>query len=134
MAMAPAGRRQFTLVQMQNLMFLIDRELTGDIPGAPFFEFQPNDYGPFDRGVYDELADLERDGMAEILRDSDLRTYRLTSSGLQRGGELLTQQNSWVAEGITQYSEWVRRLTFAELVTAIYKKYPEMKANTVFRR
>jgi hypothetical protein len=36
-------------------------------------------------------------------------------------------------EYIASVASWVRQLSFQQLVASIYNKYPEMKANSVFR-
>jgi hypothetical protein len=47
---AAGGNAAFTPVQVQKLLFLIDRE-AGRLVGGPHFDFLPYDYGPFDRAV-----------------------------------------------------------------------------------
>jgi hypothetical protein len=34
---------------------------------------------------------------------------------------------------VVNLANWVRQLSFQQLVASIYNKYPEMKANSVFR-
>ena len=38
-----------------------------------------------------------------------------------------------VSDLICRIGNWMSRLTFAQLVTAIYDRYPEMRTNSVFR-
>ena len=73
--------------------------------------------------------------MVEILRNPALRwrNYRLTPEGQGAGEEILGQLDSHVADYVRGLSAFVRRLSFAELVTAIYAAYPEMKVNSVFQ-
>ena len=55
-ALAAGGKNaSYSPVQVQKLLFLVDRE--GEkLVGGKHFNFVPYDYGPFDREVYDELA------------------------------------------------------------------------------
>jgi uncharacterized protein len=133
-AMAAAGANaRFSPVQMQKLLFLIDREVP-QLVGGPHFAFVPYDYGPFDRRVYDELERLEEQGLTTMDRSSGYRRYALTSRGFAQGDDLLSSLNHEVATYIEKVGMWVRSLTFQQLVAAIYKKYPEMKANSIFRQ
>ena len=53
-----SGARFFP-VQLQKLLFLIDREIPELVHG-PHFRFIPYYYGPFDKGLYVELGRLTR--------------------------------------------------------------------------
>jgi uncharacterized protein YwgA len=134
-AMAPAKGAVHTPVQMQKLIFLIDRKLSTPLSG-PHFDFVAYDYGPFDRLVYDTLEELECDGHVEILKSPNLgwSKYRTTAAGQKLAEELLNALPRSVASAIERLSTFVRSLSFAQLVTAIYRAYPEMKVNSVFRQ
>lgn len=134
-AMAASKGAVHTPVQMQKLLFVIDRKISQDV-GGPHFNFEPYDYGPFDQGVYQVLEQLAKNGDVEIDVNAGTRrrTYRLTPQGQRTGDALLSSKVSTaVGQYITRLSEWIRRQTFAELVSAIYRAYPEMRANSVFR-
>jgi hypothetical protein len=62
-----------------------------------------------------------------------MKIYRLTPRGQRRGDELLGKIRPSVVRYIRELSEWVRGLSFAQLVSAIYKEYPEMQVNSLFR-
>lgn len=132
-AMAPASQQAYSPVQIQKLLFLIDRELHdtyGDV-----FSFQAYHYGPFDKTVYATLDELENEGLIEILGDkfAPWRSYRLTPLGQERGRELFEQCDESAHTFIQKASDFVRSQPFASLVAAIYKKYPDMKQNSVFQ-
>jgi hypothetical protein len=122
----------FSPVQAQKLFFLIDRELAAFVDG-PHFDFQPYDYGPFDRMVYQELERLSHQGLAEIERRGHYRIYRLSGAGLEQGRAALNLVGVDVRQYLAQLATWVRSLSFQQLVAAIYNRYPEMKVNSVFR-
>ena len=134
-ALSAAGGGTFSPVQVQKLFFLIDQRIPGLI-GGPYFDFEPYDYGPFDPAVYSELEGLADRGCVEIISDQNLRwkKYRLTAKGLIAGTELFNQLGPETSSYISTLVQFVRRLSFAELVAAIYKEYPEMKVNSVFRQ
>lgn len=123
-----------TPVQVQKLFFLIDQKIPTFIGGAKF-DFQPFDYGPFDHAVYRELESLSLRGLVEIGRTSDgrMNSYRATSAGLQMGRDRLGELDPVASDFIRRLSNWVRNQSFADLVSAIYREFPLMKVNSVFR-
>jgi hypothetical protein len=134
-ALAASGGGAHSPVQVQKLFFLIDENIAASIGGKQF-DFQPKDYGPFDGAVYSEISALAREGLAEIelLSYPPGRQYRLTPEGQARGQAILDKRlQPQVGGYVKQLSTWVRSQPFAQLVAAIYKKYPAMQVNSVFR-
>jgi len=132
-ALAADPGSMFEPVQIQKLMFLIDKRQAKALGGAKF-DFQPYDYGPFDSAVYRTLESLAAQGLVAIgVNARGRRTYTLTTDGTKRGEVLLGELRGDVRDDIAGASSWVRRLSFAALVSAIYQMYPEMRANSVFQ-
>jgi uncharacterized protein len=132
-ALSPAGGRSHTPVQVQKLLFLVDRNASSLLGGA-FFDFEPYHYGPFDKQVYSTLDRLATQGLVDVVSGSGgWRNYRLTAEGQAKGGHILKTMDARAAEYLGKASEFVRRLTFSQLVSAIYKAYPEMRARSVFQ-
>jgi uncharacterized protein YwgA len=127
------GGYSFSPVQVQKLLFLVDKNLPRTI-GAPFFNFQPYDYGPFDKNVYLELENLSKEGLVEISYENSAsqRWYTLTLQGNKKAQDIAAQLDSKNADYIKSLSDFVRRLSFCDLVSAIYKAYPETKVKSVF--
>ncbi len=120
-------------VHAQKLFFLLDERLR-DALGRKYFDFRPYDYGPFDSEVYDSLASLRESGDVQIDRDyRGLRHYSLTESGLAKGRADLENMDPGLRSQISKYADWVRKQSFASLVSAIYREYPDMRVNSVFR-
>ncbi len=122
----------YTPVQVQKLFFLMDREIPTLING-PRFHFEPYNYGPFDQAVYRELDKLHLCDMVQMVPQGSWSSYRLTKQGQDRGEECLKQLDPKAISYIRTASEFVRRLSFTELVSAIYKAYPQMRENSVFQ-
>lgn len=122
-----------TPVQVQKLFFLIDRNAS-HLVGGTFFNFEPYNYGPFDAAVYRVLEKLETEGFVEIAKDGAISTYGLTDRGQEKGVKILSDLQPSTGEYIKHVSTFVRSLSFSQLVSAIYKAYPEMKANSVFQQ
>jgi uncharacterized protein len=132
-ALAPAGGAPHSPVQVQKLLFLIDRNLAS-LLGGPSFDFQPYHYGPFDRSVYTTLEDLAKQGLVEITQgDGNWRDYRLTAAGQSRAARVMEGLEERAQRYVQRASAFVRSLSFPELVSAIYKAYPEMRVHSVFQ-
>jgi uncharacterized protein len=132
-ALAPAGGAPHTPVQVQKLLFLLDRNASSSF-GGPKFNFEPYHYGPFDRAVYLTLEDLAQQGLAEITQNPrNWSEYRLTPEGQARALQVLAGLDERTRSYIERLSAFVRSLSFTDLVSAIYKAYPEMRERSVFQ-
>lgn len=132
-ALSPAGGSDLTPVQIQKLLFLIDRNIGKELGGTGF-NFVPYDYGPFDSSVYDVLRSLEsRNLAASSLTSRGWKRYSLTDDGIQTGQAVFDTLTSRAQDYIRRVSEFVRGSSFSDLVSSIYKAYPDMKVNSVFR-
>lgn len=120
-------------VQVQKLLFLFEKRAAEAFNGA-HFNFRPYDYGPFDPDVYRVLDDLRDLGLVEIvgLSFKKDRRYKLTDRGQIEGLKLLEQLAPRYQKFVVDLSNFVRSLTFSQLVSVIYREYPEMKANSIF--
>ena len=132
-AMAPAGTDPYSPVQIQKLLFLLDVNVA-DATGGPHFNFEPYDYGPFDKAVYAVLRDLQDSGLVEIIPGQGLKpqTYRLTMQGWACGKRYLATLPADVKKYAEDLVVYIRSMSFSELVSAIYRLYPEMRENSVF--
>lgn len=122
----------FTPVQTQKLFFLIDRNIARFVDG-PHFNFVPLHYGPFDKAVYEVLEELAGEGMVELIPDRSWTSYRLTEDGRERGTEMAASLSPVAGSYVDRAVRFVRSLSFPQLVSAIYKAYPEMRENSVFQ-
>lgn len=124
---------EYTPVQVQKLFFIIDKKVS-TLVGGPYFNFTPYHYGPFDSEVYDILRQLEEDKDAETLcSTSNVRRYKLTVQGQEKGEIAINTLDKEASDYIKNLSNWIRNLSFAELVSSVYKAFPDMKVNSVFR-
>ena len=124
----------FSPVQIQKTLFLLDKKASAWTDG-PHFNFRAYDYGPFDQSIYGSLSVLRDSGFVEIIGDptSKQRRYSLTPLGRTRGTAILDALPKEISTYITELTAFVRGLGFAQLVSSIYKEFPEMTANSVFR-
>jgi uncharacterized protein len=132
-ALSPANGGPFTPVQVQKLFFLIDREIPQKT-GGPHFRFVPYNYGPFDSAVYAELDSQSQHGLVSIGYNAQgLRSFALTASGQEAGKVAMAKLEPAVSSYIGSVVNFVRGVSFAQLVSEIYSRYPEMRANSVFQ-
>ena len=133
-ALASSRGTAYSPIQIQKLLFLVDRRMGRDI-GGPFFDFIPYSYGPFDRSIYDLLTLLIRKGLvAEVdVPGENWKLYRPTSSGQVKGEQALACIPAKLSSYLGQLSSYVVKLSFRDLVSEIYRAYPEMQVNTVFK-
>jgi hypothetical protein len=132
-AMSAAEGGKFTPVQVQKLFFLLDDKVGAQI-GGPHFSFRPYHYGPFDASVYQTIEGLASEGLALISTGASfrMRHFSLTASGQEKGLQELTRLGIPEQSFIKRTCKFVRETPFAELVSAVYRAYPNMKVNSVF--
>lgn len=131
-AMSPAEGKRHSPVQVQKLLFVLDTELAEKI-GGPHFKFQPYDYGPFDKEVYEVLEELcSQDYVTISFLGRKYPHYSLTPSGFEKGQKTLATLGQSSQQYVARLSEWIMKRSFSQLVSAIYKSYPEMRAYSVF--
>jgi hypothetical protein len=134
LAIAAAGDGGLTPVQLQKAPFLVGKNCPNEV-GHDFYEFEPWDYGPFDVDVYQDAQELETSGFVTIAPDPGKRwrRYIITAKG-RTAAQMLKSRLPAIAVDYTQtVVDWVRTLTFSELIRAIFKAYPEMAKNAVFQ-
>lgn len=121
-------------VELQKALFLISRNVPANERRA-FYKFRPYDYGPFCADIYSDAEFLAARDLVEIELPAfaRYRHYRATPKGIERANELLRNLRPETAAYLERMVAWVQHLSFYDLVRAIYKAYPEMRANSVFR-
>ena len=132
MALAAGDEKTYSPVQVQKLLFLLDDNIPNDV-GGPHFQFQPYDYGPFDKEVYVVLEQLARKKLVSIIPTGrGWNKYMLTPKGFDYGREHLESLNNKSRQYTKKLAEFVTTVSFSQLVSTIYSHYPEMKENSVF--
>ena len=97
------------------------------------FNFEPYNYGPFDKAVYQVLDELDEAELVTIRSGGWQRTYALTPTGQNEGDRLLGELSDSAKDYIRRVSAFVLKLNFLQLVSAIYKAYPDMQKNSILR-
>jgi hypothetical protein len=133
--LAFANGEPFTPVQIQKALFLTSDKVPDAFARSAQYDFQPYDYGPFDRQVYSDIESLERRGLAQINQNPGgrWRTYAASPQGVIEGRRLSTSLEFDDVAVIERIVNLVRSLPFNDLVSAIYRAYPHMRERSVFR-
>jgi uncharacterized protein len=123
----------FTPVQIQKALFLAADRARDAF--SNHYEFQPYDYGPFDRRVYLDAENLERRGLVQIDQPPGRgwKTYAATPAGRIEAARLTNALTPAQLELLQKIVKLVRNLSFNELISAIYRAYPHMRERSVFR-
>ena len=123
-------------VHLQKALFLLGNQLSLDqLRVDRFYQFAPYDYGPFCSAVYADADTLESEGLVHIDQPPyrSYRHYSATDDGLAAASKLRKSLDPEVAAYLDRLVEWMSHLSFRQIVSAIYKAFPEMKANSVFQ-
>jgi uncharacterized phage-associated protein len=130
-----AGGKKVSPVQLQKALFLVSKTLKPkQRQTSTFYRFKAYDYGPFCSEVYSDAEALKEAGLVSITcQEFSFRHYAATDDGQKKAQELRGELDPEVAAYLDDLVLWVRSLSFVQLVQAIYKMYPAMKANSIFQ-
>lgn len=124
----------YSPVQVQKLLFLIEKKAS--LTKKPLFHFSAYHYGPFDKEIYDILDKLSSERLVNVHCNMDQRhrKYCLTELGLSQALEKTNKIEKSINKYIKDLALYVKSQSFPSLVSAIYKEFPEMKANSIFNK
>jgi hypothetical protein len=133
MALAHRSGEPMTPVQIQKAMFLLGAEAE-ELMGEHFYNFIPYNYGPFDANVYHDLDEMAGQRLVTTVTwpGRSWRMYAVTPAGMVAAARLKEAANPEGIDFLAKVVDWVSSMSFPQLVRAIYAKYPEFKANSVF--
>jgi len=134
LAIALALGQPLSPVQLQKTVFLFGELLPDEVLPDDFYKFVPYNYGPFCPEVYKDAETLAEEGLVQIssVAGQGYSQYAATSEGITEGERLRELLPPSVAEHAGIIVEWVRAQTFRGLVSEIYRRYPQYRANSVF--
>lgn len=105
------------------------------LPSAARYNFEPYNYGPYSPDIYYDLERLERQGYVETAEvpGRSWKHYSLTPDGVKLAQGGVSAINPKVANYLRVLREFVDGLSFRQLLTAVYDKYPDYAVNSVFK-
>lgn len=123
-------------VHLQKTLFLLERRLTPKkLQVKRFYHFEPYDYGPFCSQIYSDAEALADEGLVRIDQPvfQSYRLYSVTAVGKAKAQTLRDQLNPGVKDFLDRLVAWASPLSFKQLVSVIYREFPDMKVKSVFQ-
>ena len=121
----------FDPIQLQHLLFLIDRTVSDRI-GGPFFRFEPHDYGPYDGAIHGLIQEMGAGSTSDNASPPHLR-YLLTDAGRERGEAVLGSLPESVSDYFGRAARWARLMPHRRMFAAMHREHPEIMVNCVVR-
>ncbi len=134
LAIASANSR-LQPVQLQKSLFLLGEKVPENVlPKSMRYQFKAYDYGPFSADIYSHAEELEKEGLVSIVRSpqSRYKEYEITPAGLDRARSIASSDRSYISNYLAQLVAYTQSISFNQLVSSIYREFPEMKKNSVF--
>ena len=133
--LALADGRALTPVQLQKAVFLLWKKLPPSIIPEDFYNFVPYNYGPFDPKIYTDARAHAHSGLVNIEQDPTYgyALYSASTIGMRQGEEMAQDIPPLQRAYIKTILDFVTRLSFGQLVSAIYNAYPEYQVNSIFQ-
>jgi len=131
------SRKAINPVRVQKGMFLFAMK-TPELwlPREGRYDFEPRDYGAYSSAIRSDLNTLtEKDYIytVQMLQGESWNWWMLTDKGF----ELLARFGDDIDHRAIEYLQRLRKfvdgLSFTQLLSAVYKEYPEYAVNSVFR-
>ena len=118
-------------LKIMKELFVIERELKP----SNFYSFNPYLYGAYSREVFKDLSELLRNNLIKVTNEykEGYGTYTLT----EKGEEMIAEKYRLLSEDVRKKIEEIKKelnnLSFLELLTKVYGKYPEFAKNSMVR-
>jgi hypothetical protein len=130
-ARSGATPRSLEPLRIMKGLFLISQRGGGELDDL--YQFKPYDYGPFTSDIYADLQVLGLRGLVtqEAVAGRSWRTYRPTTDGVERAGQLASEIGPADAATIDNAYAFVTTRGFLQLLRDIYAEYPAYAVNTV---
>lgn len=121
-------------VQLQKAIFLLQERIPGLVIDEEKFEFTAHNYGPFCKEIYSSVKQLSDRGLAfdSPLGNDRYDSYWSTVEGSATAQEVKSRLDASQIAYAQKLVGWVKDQSFRNLVSAIYKHYPQYKVNSIF--
>lgn len=123
-------------IRIMKGLFLFAKEAPqGWVDDDARYSFEPYSYGPFSSDVYTDLRALSNLGYvtADVVHGATWRQYGLSDEGRKAAKASRVSLDPNATEYLDQIRNFVVKLGFRSLLSAIYKKYPDYAVNSVFK-
>jgi predicted ArsR family transcriptional regulator len=117
-------------------LFLVAKKTPREwLPAQGAYDFEPYYYGPFSSAVYRDLDDLREADLVDCtpVPGRSWCTYSLTKRGSDAADEAAQVLDPRLVDYARRLNSWVGRLSFNDLLTRVYKEFPQYASKSVFR-
>lgn len=119
-----------TPVQLQKSLFLISKPLNL----KKFYDFIPYSYGPFDSKIYLDAETLADQGLLSINYNGlSYPHYQVSPTGAKKASDIKKKMNKNEVDFVQKTIDFVKSLSFKELLKTVYESYPEYAVNSIFK-
>ena len=134
LVVSSAGGAELSPVQLQKALFIIGDAVPG-VSEGDFYAFEPYNYGPFSKAIYADVKLLAEQGLVEVSSSPERgwSCYRATPEGLEKARELSAAMDVSISTYVEKIVEWIRNLTFEQLLAYLYSHYPDYAKNSIFK-
>jgi hypothetical protein len=132
-----AGRAPVDPVRIQKGMFLL--AMSGALPAAERYRFEPYLYGPMSRDVYRDVRAFGERRLVDAhpVEGASWQVVGSTHAGRQLAAALRRRARAERPAALAEVASLRSRLdglSFADLLGSIYDRYPAYASRSVFRR
>ena len=131
-AIAQAGDRGLSPIQIQKTMFLLKMEAAAHMP-SHFYTFEPYNYGPFDAAIYRDVDLLVLGGLVREEAAGSYKKYVITAAGLKQANSLIAKLSTKPKKYLQSLVGWISKVSFHQLLRSVYAKYPKYATKSLFR-
>jgi hypothetical protein len=141
LALYLSGGRVKGLTRLHKVVFLLQEEF-----GLEGYEFTPSKYGPWSRGLAEDVERLAKEGLIRVEEFNDLvysfmqenpaKLLVASDSLLEHGREVFERvyaENRLLALEMRRRVRSYSRVPVTYLPAYVYKKYPSYASNSVIR-
>lgn len=118
-------------VRVMKCLFVAGERIKQLQHSDDYYEFRPYHYGPFTAVVYSDADTLEGEGFLDKIKVGRYDGYVATQAGVERAA-ILAERHPEAADYLRQVRSWANGISFTMLLKAIYKEWPQYRANSVF--
>ncbi|OGM28159.1 hypothetical protein A2962_02110 [Candidatus Woesebacteria bacterium RIFCSPLOWO2_01_FULL_39_61] len=131
LVVSSSGDTGLTPIQLQKSLFIIGQSLKL----KDFYDFVPYSYGPFDSQIYIDAETLSSENLINMTYENSHRypKYEISSSGLDKVKEIKKQTKDDETEFVSKTVNFVKSLSFKQLLKIVYEAYPAYAVNSIFR-